>query len=102
MSEKGAVTDSAGAVRRDRLLLALTFAAGSVDALSYVGLSRVFTANMTGNAVLLGLATIGAIVVGAVIGGVAQAYACPEAAFVPAAVPAVVVVAAVSGFRRAT
>jgi len=56
MSEKEAVTDSAGAARRDRLLLALTFAAGSVDALSYLGLSRVFTANMTGNAVLLGLA----------------------------------------------
>jgi len=41
---------------RDRLLVALTFAAGCVDALSYLGLGRVFTANMTGNAVLLGLA----------------------------------------------
>jgi len=49
-----AASDSAA--RRDRLLLALTFAAGCVDALSYLGLSRVFTANMTGNAVLLGLA----------------------------------------------
>ena len=56
MSEAGTVTDPAGAGRRDRLLLTLTFAAGSVDALSYLGLSRVFTANMTGNAVLLGLA----------------------------------------------
>ena len=56
MSVKGALTDSAGAARRDRILLALTFAAGCVDALSYLGLSRVFTANMTGNAVLLGLA----------------------------------------------
>ena len=56
MSETGTVTDPAGAARRDRLLLTLTFAAGSVDALSYLGLSRVFTANMTGNAVLLGLA----------------------------------------------
>src|SRR6266498_4064600 len=44
------------AARRDRILLALAFAAGCVDALSYLGLSRVFTANMTGNAVLLGLA----------------------------------------------
>ena len=44
------------ATRRDRILLALAFAAGCVDALSYLGLSRVFTANMTGNAVLLGLA----------------------------------------------
>jgi len=41
---------------RDGILLALTFAAGCVDALSYLGLSHVFTANMTGNAVLLGLA----------------------------------------------
>src|SRR5215470_8216887 len=41
---------------RDGVLLALTFAAGCVDALSYLGLSHVFTANMTGNAVLLGLA----------------------------------------------
>ena len=47
---------SDSAARRDRLLLSLTFAAGCVDALSYLGLSRVFTANMTGNAVLLGLA----------------------------------------------
>jgi uncharacterized membrane protein YoaK (UPF0700 family) len=44
------------AARRDRVLLALAFTAGCVDALSYLGLSRVFTANMTGNAVLLGLA----------------------------------------------
>src|SRR5262249_38725012 len=43
-------------VWRDGVLLALTFAAGCVDALSYLGLSHVFTANMTGNAVLLGLA----------------------------------------------
>jgi uncharacterized membrane protein YoaK (UPF0700 family) len=41
---------------RDRALLALTFGAGCVDALSYLGLNHVFTANMTGNAVLLGLA----------------------------------------------
>jgi len=56
MPTKGAITDSPGAARRDRVLLALTLAAGSVDALSYLGLGRVFTANMTGNAVLLGLA----------------------------------------------
>jgi uncharacterized membrane protein YoaK (UPF0700 family) len=42
--------------RRDCLLVALTFAAGCVDGISYLGLGRVFTANMTGNAVLLGLA----------------------------------------------
>ena len=42
---------------RDVLLLTLTAAAGSVDAISYLGLGRVFTANMTGNLVLLGIAT---------------------------------------------
>jgi uncharacterized membrane protein YoaK (UPF0700 family) len=41
---------------RNKLLLALSFAAGYIDALSYLGLSRVFTANMTGNTVLLGIA----------------------------------------------
>jgi uncharacterized membrane protein YoaK (UPF0700 family) len=43
-------------VREPHLLLGLAFAAGSVDALSFVGLGRVFTANMTGNTVLLGIA----------------------------------------------
>jgi uncharacterized membrane protein YoaK (UPF0700 family) len=38
------------------MLLVLTWAAGSVDALSYLGLGNVFTAMMTGNTVLLGLA----------------------------------------------
>ena len=41
---------------RNGLLLALAFAAGYIDALSYLGLNRVFTANMTGNTVLLGIA----------------------------------------------
>jgi uncharacterized membrane protein YoaK (UPF0700 family) len=41
---------------RDGLLLGLTLVAGAVDAVSYLGLGRVFTANMTGNLVLLGLA----------------------------------------------
>jgi len=43
---------------RDALLLTLTAAAGSADAVSFLGLGRVFTANMTGNLVLLGI-TIG-------------------------------------------
>lgn len=34
-------------------MLALSFAAGYIDALSYLGLNRVLTANMTGNTVLL-------------------------------------------------
>jgi uncharacterized membrane protein YoaK (UPF0700 family) len=42
--------------RRDALVLLLAWAAGSVDAIGYFGLDRVFTANMTGNMVLLGLA----------------------------------------------
>jgi uncharacterized membrane protein YoaK (UPF0700 family) len=41
---------------RDALLVSLTFGAGAVDAISFFGLSRVFTGNMTGNLVLLGLA----------------------------------------------
>src|SRR5437879_13667349 len=41
---------------RDLLLIGLTFAAGCVDAISYLALGRVFTANMTGNIVLFGLA----------------------------------------------
>jgi uncharacterized membrane protein YoaK (UPF0700 family) len=40
------------------LLLLLTSTAGYVDAVSYLGLERVFTANMTGNTVLLGLALV--------------------------------------------
>ncbi|MGY5766556.1 YoaK family protein [Brachybacterium sp. DNPG3] len=42
------------------LMLALTFSTGIVDAVGYLGLDRVFTANMTGNVVILGLALTGA------------------------------------------
>jgi uncharacterized membrane protein YoaK (UPF0700 family) len=41
---------------RDAMLLMLTWAAGIVDAVSYLGLGHVFTAMMTGNTVLLALA----------------------------------------------
>jgi uncharacterized membrane protein YoaK (UPF0700 family) len=65
------------------LMLALTFSTGVVDAVGYLGLDRVFTGNMTGNVVILGMALVGgddlpvvgpviALVgffVGAVIGG---------------------------------
>jgi uncharacterized membrane protein YoaK (UPF0700 family) len=54
-TEDGGVTDS-GERRRDALLIALTFAAGVVDAVSYLGLGQIFTANMTGNVVFLALA----------------------------------------------
>jgi uncharacterized membrane protein YoaK (UPF0700 family) len=67
-----------------RTLLALTFTTGLVDAVSYLGLGHVFTANMTGNVVLLGfgiagagglpvlapLVSLGAFLVGAAAGGV--------------------------------
>jgi len=41
---------------RELMLLALTWGAGTIDAISYLGLGHVFTAMMTGNTVLLGLA----------------------------------------------
>jgi uncharacterized membrane protein YoaK (UPF0700 family) len=67
-----------------RALLVLTFTTGLVDAVSFLGLGRVFTANMTGNVVLLGFGIAGSgglpvagpvvsllsFVVGSVLGGV--------------------------------
>jgi uncharacterized membrane protein YoaK (UPF0700 family) len=63
--------------------LGLTFVTGLVDAVSYLGLGRVFSANMTGNVVLLGfgiarsgglpvvapLVSLFAFLAGAVVGG---------------------------------
>jgi uncharacterized membrane protein YoaK (UPF0700 family) len=68
---------------RDGLLITLTFGAGAVDAITYLGLGKVFTANMTGNLVLLGIAvakrvggegiraviSLAAYVLGAYLGG---------------------------------
>ena len=42
------------------LMLALTFSTGVIDAVGYLGLDRVFTGNMTGNVVILGMAVVGA------------------------------------------
>src|SRR5947208_7280486 len=42
-----------------RTLLVLTFTTGLVDAVSYLGIGHVFTANMTGNVVLLGFGIAG-------------------------------------------
>jgi uncharacterized membrane protein YoaK (UPF0700 family) len=67
-----------------RMLLMLTFTTGLVDAVSFLGLGRVFTANMTGNVVFLGfgiaggaglpvvapLVSLGAFLLGAGGGGV--------------------------------
>lgn len=41
------------------LLVALTFVTGIVDAVSFLGLDRVFVANMTGNVVFVGFALAG-------------------------------------------
>src|ERR1700685_3934328 len=43
-----------------QVLLALTLLSGLIDAVCYLGLGRVFTANMTGNVVVLGFAAAGA------------------------------------------
>jgi len=42
------------------LMLTLTFSTGVIDAVGYLGLDRVFTANMTGNVVILGMGLTGA------------------------------------------
>ncbi|MFJ8105653.1 YoaK family protein [Streptomyces sp. NPDC096132] len=47
-------------VRLSLVLLALTVVSGLIDAISYLGLGHVFTANMTGNVVILGFAAAGA------------------------------------------
>jgi uncharacterized membrane protein YoaK (UPF0700 family) len=66
-----------------RTLLVLTLTTGVIDAACYLGLGRVFAANMTGNVVLLGfgiagstglpvvapLVSLGAFLIGAVVGG---------------------------------
>jgi len=52
-----------GAALSDRLsmgLLVLTAVSGIVDAVSFLGLGHVFTANMTGNVAFLGFAAVGA------------------------------------------
>src|SRR5690606_2579666 len=42
------------------LMLALTFSTGVIDAVGYLGFDRVFSGNMTGNVVLLGMGIAGA------------------------------------------
>ncbi len=57
-----ALREAARSVRHPltRVLLVLTFTTGIVDAVSFLGLGNVFTANMTGNIVLLGFGIAGA------------------------------------------
>jgi uncharacterized membrane protein YoaK (UPF0700 family) len=42
------------------VLLTLTAVSGLIDAVTYLGIGRIFTANMTGNVVVLGFAAAGA------------------------------------------
>jgi uncharacterized membrane protein YoaK (UPF0700 family) len=53
-------TPDAGQAALLRVLTALTLLSGLIDAVCYLGLGRVFTANMTGNVVVLGFAAAGA------------------------------------------
>ncbi|WP_369149099.1 YoaK family protein [Streptomyces sp. R44] len=53
------------------LLLALTFVSGLVDAASFLGIGRVFVANMTGNVVFLGFALSGVAQLSALAAAVA-------------------------------
>jgi uncharacterized membrane protein YoaK (UPF0700 family) len=56
-ADRPASSGGDGGVRaREILLLVMTFSSGSVDAVSYLGLGRIFTANMTGNLIFLALA----------------------------------------------
>src|SRR5690349_22395201 len=73
-------------------LLGMTVVTGLVDAVSFLSLGHVFTANMTGNIVLLAFATahvsglsiarsltaLLAFLVGAVLGGLVMARASPN------------------------
>jgi uncharacterized membrane protein YoaK (UPF0700 family) len=70
MAQKGDLRTGRGQPTLDLLLL--TFAAGTMDALSYIQ-TGVFTANMTGNAVVLGLSIAGGERSRAVSGAVAIA-----------------------------
>src|SRR6266852_6075776 len=54
---KGIVDDQTPLVRA---LIGLTVVTGLVDAISFLGLGHIFTANMTGNLVFLGFAAGGA------------------------------------------
>jgi len=51
--------DQHAGLRQALILLAMTAGTGMVDAVSFLALGRVFTANMTGNIVLLGFALAG-------------------------------------------
>ncbi|HEX4717421.1 MAG TPA: YoaK family protein [Thermoleophilaceae bacterium] len=107
-----------------RALVVLTFTTGLIDAVSYLGLGRVFTANMTGNVVLFGfglagtsglpvlapLVSFGGFLFGAILGGGAaqrsRSDGAVHAAYAFAAeaalLSAVAVVAAFASVRAGT
>lgn len=60
MSTKSAYDPETRGLRLVAVLLLLTVVSGLIDAVSYLGLGHVFTANMTGNVVVLGFAAAGA------------------------------------------
>lgn len=59
-TEKTGPDPEARGIRLVPVLLLLTVVSGLIDAVSYLGLDHVFTANMTGNVVVLGFAMAGA------------------------------------------
>ncbi|WP_327428337.1 YoaK family protein [Streptomyces sp. NBC_01236] len=59
-TEKPPYDPEARGLRLVAVLLGLTVVSGLIDAVSYLGLGHVFTANMTGNVVVLGFAAAGA------------------------------------------
>lgn len=73
-------------------LLGLTFTAGTVDAVTYLGLGHVFAANMTGNVILLGfgiaavrglpilspLVSLAAFLLGSALGGILARRLAPR------------------------
>lgn len=61
-------------------LFALALAAGALDAIDYLGLGRVFTANMTGNTVLLAISLAKRSAPDAARSGIAPAGFCAGAA----------------------
>ena len=75
--------------RRDAIVILLALAAGAVDAISFIGLGGTFSANMTGNVVLLGAAAgkgfgeellrSGSALTGYVVGAYVAARAMPAA-----------------------
>jgi uncharacterized membrane protein YoaK (UPF0700 family) len=111
-SSVGSSGSTGGLVRRDLLFLGLTIVSASIDAISYLGLGRVFPANMTGNTVLLGIGmatgdagaaarsatALGAFVLGAAAVGAATPGGPAARTFRTVLIGEVVMVAALCGW----